>query len=140
VDPEEVYDSYIKGKYENNYTYLGVINESQKIKQLHNSLIFILPSYSEGFSMSVLEAMSTGTPVITCPVGAMLDIIEDGSNGILIEPGSHKELSLAILSLLADPDLRGKISKNSRSLAVEMFSKEVVSKKYVELFNEVLDT
>jgi len=139
-DPEEVYNAYIKGKFENNFTYLGVINETEKIAQFRKSLMFVLPSYSEGFSMSVLEAMSTGTPIIASPVGALSDIIENNSNGILIEPGNPKELGQAIILLLEDINLREKISKNSRSLVLEMFSKEIVSQKYVELFKKVLDT
>ncbi|MEO0224460.1 MAG: glycosyltransferase, partial [candidate division WOR-3 bacterium] len=63
-----------------------------KLKIYETCDIFVLPSYSEGFSMAVLEAMVSGLAVITTPVGANKDIINHLENGILINPGDKEML------------------------------------------------
>ncbi|MEO0197395.1 MAG: glycosyltransferase family 4 protein [candidate division WOR-3 bacterium] len=96
--------------------------------------IFVLPSYSEGFSMAILEAMVSGLAVITTPVGANKDIIKNFENGILIEPGNLTQLKNSIILLLKDKNLREKLSKNARNFAINNFHPEIVRKKLERIF------
>ena len=136
-DPQEVYDAYIRNKCDINYKYLGVLNERDKIKQIRSSTVFVLPSYSEGFSMAVLEAMSIGIPIVTCPVGALADIIHHNENGLLVNPGDYRALARAIISVLNDNILCREISLKCRKDVIEKFSIDVVAKRYIELFRKV---
>lgn len=136
-DPEEVYDTCIKGKYEVNYQYVGKLDEKQKLEWLKVAGVFILPSYSEGFSMSVLEAIAAGKPIITCPVGALKDVIVDHVNGILITPGDTNKLKESILELLRNNQLRESISKNNFELR-NTFSIQEIEKQYVKLFKNLI--
>ncbi|MGB0713551.1 MAG: glycosyltransferase family 4 protein, partial [Gammaproteobacteria bacterium] len=68
--------------------------------------IFVLPSYIEGLPMSMLEAMSWGLPVVVTRVGAIPEVVEDGVQGLLVEPGDVPGLRGALGRLLANPDER----------------------------------
>lgn len=70
--------------------------------------IFVLPSYTEGCPTALLEAMSSGKAIIASNIPSIRDILQDGSEAILINPYDVRELQRAILSLSYDSDLRAK--------------------------------
>ena len=76
--------------------------------------IFVLPSYNEGLPLSMLEAMAWELPVVVTPVGGIAEIVIDGENGLLVEPGNIEQLQEAIKSLIADEDLRSVIADKGR--------------------------
>jgi glycosyltransferase involved in cell wall biosynthesis len=77
--------------------------------------VFVLPSMSEGKPMVVLEAMATGIPVVGSRVGGIMDVIEDGNNGLLVEPKDVEGLSEAIIRILSDKKLRKRLSDGALS-------------------------
>lgn len=87
--------------------YAGWSSEMQSYLRVAD--IFVLPSYVEGMSNALLEAMSTGVPCIATCVGATPDIISDGVNGLIITPGDRMALIGAMEALAADGKLRDRI-------------------------------
>ncbi|WKN30485.1 glycosyltransferase family 4 protein [Porifericola rhodea] len=83
--------------------YIGFVEGEQKAKAIHKADIYVLPSYNEGLPISILEAMAYSKAVISTTVGGIPEIIEDGYNGSLIEPGNLEALKSALLQLLNDP-------------------------------------
>jgi len=67
--------------------------------------VFVLPSYAEGFPMSLIEAFSCAMPAIVTDVGGVSDSLRDGVNGFLIQPRSVESLVTAMGRYLADPSL-----------------------------------
>lgn len=83
--------------------------------------IMVMPSNKESFGVAALEACASGVPVIASNVGGIPEIIEDGRNGILIEPGDEKALTEAIVKLSGDPALRQQMGEAGRKIARERF-------------------
>jgi len=75
--------------------------------------VFVLPSLYETFGLAILEAMASGLPIVTTRTGGIPELVEDGSNGMLVSPRNHEALAEAIIKLLSDPDLSLDISKRN---------------------------
>ncbi len=91
----------------------GVLSKEEMRDMYRRSDIFLLPSFGEGFPNSMLEAMACGLPVIATRVGAVPEVIEDGKNGILIDPGDPGALTRALKRLLYDTELRKVLGDNN---------------------------
>lgn len=100
-------------KYYQQIIFSGVVEGKSKDELFKNSDIFILPSYSEGLPLSIIEAMSYGLPVITTAVGALPDYLKDGENCFFIQPGDYQKLSEKLISLIRDPLLRREMGRNN---------------------------
>ena len=83
---------------------------------------FILPSLTEGTPMALLEAMSSGVPVIASRVGGVPKIIVNGKNGLLVQPRDPKGLAQAIKELFQDYPLRKRMGENAASLIAEKYN------------------
>ncbi len=88
----------------------GWLSNHEKEKALASSDIFVLPSYAEGFPMSLIEAMFSGLPAICSDVGGVSDSLLDRINGILIPPRNSQELINAMEFYIRNP---GAIVKHS---------------------------
>ncbi|MGE5815416.1 MAG: glycosyltransferase [Acidobacteriota bacterium] len=84
--------------------------------------LFVLPSRSEAFPNSALEAMASGLPVIASAVGGLLDLIEDGRNGLLVPPREAAALATAIDRLVAQPTLAAAIGESARRHVRDRYS------------------
>lgn len=103
---------------------LGPVSPGEQLRAVYDGAgVFVLPSLSEGTPKVILEAMSRGIPVIATEVGGIPDMIEHEVNGLLVPPGNSEELALALRRVLADEDLRARLSlnglKTADSLTVE---------------------
>lgn len=83
--------------------YVGWVDAGHKKELLLNSHVYILPSYSEGLPISVLEAMSYGLPILSTPVGGIPEVVRNEVNGLLVEPGNLDQLAAAMLDLIDNP-------------------------------------
>jgi len=129
--PKEFNDTFLKSdilieQYLNscesyNSKYYGSVYGKIKEDLLINSDIFVLPSYSEGFSMAVLEAMNNSLPVITTNVGAMSEVVKDSYNGFIHPPGDQEKMFLQIEKMILDVPLRIKYGLNSYQLVRSKF-------------------
>lgn len=102
--------------------YTGAVGGSAFMRTLD---AFVLPSFAEGTSKSVIEAMSHSLPSITTTVGGLPDLITSES-GILIPPGDAKALADAMLRLAADQSLRDRMGRAARERYLALFSPDVV--------------
>jgi len=101
--------------------------------------LYVLPSLFEGLPATILEAMSCGTPVIVSRVGGIPEVIINGINGILINPGSSEQLREALEHLLSDSSYRNKISKFALDIVRKIFSWDNVANRYYELYKVLLN-
>jgi len=75
----------------------GRIGSEDVGKVLSHLDVFVLPSYSETLSLIILQAMSMGIPVIATGVGGIPDVMTDGINGLIVEPGNPFALAKVIM-------------------------------------------
>lgn len=88
----------------------GWVGPADRDRSLADSAIFVLPSYSEGLPMALLEAMANGVVPVTTPVGAIPEVVTDGVNGVLVKPGNPAQLAAALQDLLVDAELRDRLA------------------------------
>jgi glycosyltransferase involved in cell wall biosynthesis len=98
---------------------------------------FCLPSRSEGFPLSVVEAMLAGLPVVATRVGSVAEAVSDGRTGLLV-PKDDVESLVAALRRLTDPSCRQAFGSAGRAHAVEHFSVARMADAYRELYVRVL--
>ena len=101
-------------------TFPGWIDTEERDRLLAQGNVFVLPSYNEGLPLSMLEAMAWGLPVIVTPVGGISEIINDGENGLLVEPSNVEQLSAAMKSLIANEDLRVSLGAKGRKSVIPL--------------------
>ena len=111
-----------------NVHFLGWIDSKKKEELLITSDILILPSYNEGLPISILEAMSYGLPVIATNVGGIPRVLNDGKNGVLIEPGNIEQIKSAIELYIKNPELIQKHGKESLLMVEPYYPKNVFKK------------
>lgn len=108
----------------------------EKIKEeLRKADIFVLPSLNEGMSISLLEAVATGLPVIVTDVGGTKELVQQ--NGIVIEKGNIEKLREALLVYKNNKSLIEKHGKLSRKVAEKMSWTEI-AKQYIKIYEEVI--
>ena len=120
------------------YRNLGIIIGEKKMKYFHEADVFVMPSYSEGFSRALLEALSMGKAVVYTPVGAHREIMEDGVNGVEVLPGDVAGLAGAIVGLLKNPDKCMQIGKENSQYARTRFDINLIVNSLSEIFRKVV--
>jgi glycosyltransferase involved in cell wall biosynthesis len=102
---------------------------------LRETDIFVLPSYSEGLSNALMEAMASGCACITSEVGGNAFLIQNGVSGLLFPAGDRAALQAHLRRLLADPTKRQNMGRAAQQRIEAQFSWEVVGKQYDALFS-----
>jgi len=119
---------------ENEVIFTGRV-EPQKIHKYYQAAdIFVLPSYTEGLPVSVLEAMACGLPIVATDVGGIPEIITDGFNGFLIPPMNEKELCKKLRVLIADKIYREGFRQKSIEMIEDEFNFDKKLDKLIKLY------
>lgn len=121
-----------------NVQFLGQITGLSKLELFQKATIFLLPSYGENMPFALLEAMAVGLPVITTPVGAIPEIVKDGDNGFLIQPGDYETLAKRIDQLLSDHEMRTVMSKANIARIRQDFLPEVAMEHIDKIYRQLL--
>ena len=102
--------------------------------------LFVSPSRSEPFGLSIIEAMAAGVPVVASMSEGAREIIDDDQTGCLVPVGDVEALAKAIGELLSDPTGHVRLSENAELAVRERFSLERMVKATEQLYRDVLDT
>ncbi|MFF2287595.1 glycosyltransferase family 4 protein [Peribacillus butanolivorans] len=118
----------------------------EKMQNLYGaSDIVLIPSVhshgvEEATSISALEAMSSGSPVIASAVGGLKEILSDGEDGLLVEEKNIKALSQAISTLLSDPVRAAKLAEKARYKIENEYSHLAAAERFEKAYQEVLNS
>jgi glycosyltransferase involved in cell wall biosynthesis len=84
--------------------------------------VFVLPSGNEGTPVTAIEALATGCPVVATRVGGVPDVVREGEDGFLVEPGAVEEIADRLARLAADPGLRARMGAAGRARVLPRYS------------------
>jgi glycosyltransferase involved in cell wall biosynthesis len=100
--------------------------------------IFVLPSFLEGQPIAIIEAMASGLPVVGTSIGAVPDLIRDGVEGRIVEPGDDAALADALGEVIGDRATRRRMSRASRQRAELGHGLDRLSARLADLYRAVL--
>jgi glycosyltransferase involved in cell wall biosynthesis len=120
---------------ESNVKFIDTLPHEKVPELLHSADLFVRPSIAEGFGMSFIEAMASGVPVIACPIGGVVDFIENRQTGILVPPNDPQSLKRAMLNLLKDRKLYGRIRTKALQLVREKYSWDSIAARVNEVYH-----
>ncbi|MBI2453287.1 glycosyltransferase family 4 protein [Candidatus Peregrinibacteria bacterium] len=136
---EELKQMVKKYGLQNSVEFLGTLKSNQVPELLNRSHIFVRPSRFEGFGMSFIEAMACGVPVITCPVGGIVDFIKNDETGIFVPSDQPKSLSEAMEDLMKNEEKRKYLTKNAYELVKKKYCWDKIIEKVESLYYSIVD-
>ncbi len=114
------------------HTSLGS-NDPRLLNLYQRADIFVLPTRADCFSMAGVEALATGLPVVTCPVGGVAELLESGRQGFFVPPDDGRSLAEALLALIGNPARRRRMGDAARDLAVARYSAQTNTIRLLDL-------
>lgn len=122
-----------------NVVWINAMVPVDEVVQLYShAAVFACPSVYEPFGLINLEAMACETPVVASAVGGILEVVEDGKTGLLVEPGRPDALAAAIRRLLDDPALARDMGRAGRQRVEERFSWASVAERTEQVYREAI--
>ncbi|HEY4696061.1 MAG TPA: N-acetyl-alpha-D-glucosaminyl L-malate synthase BshA [Candidatus Hydromicrobium sp.] len=121
---------------EDKVLFLGI--QENIIPLLNTSDVYMLPSKSEGFGLSALEALSCGVPVIGTNVGGLKEVVEHGRSGFIFDPGDIDSMSEAVIKILGSKEIRLKMGIESRKRA-KLFDSKLIVPQYLKYYKKILN-
>ncbi len=118
--------------------HIGWVQGKDKNKYLSECGIMAVPSYFEGFGMTVIEGMYSGLVVVASEVGGIPDIVADGENGILIPSKDAQALKNAILRVMEEDDLAERLKVSGYKKVKENYASDVSVKRLVNIYNSLV--
>lgn len=122
---------------QNMVTFEGFVSGDKKIECLNWADVYILPSFNEGLPIGILEAMAYGHPIISTPVGGIPEVLKDGVNGVMVEPGNVGQIANAISTFVEHKELVKEYGKNSLVL-VKPYLPESVFATLSNMYNHLI--
>ncbi len=120
-------------KLEDNVKLLGYRNDLDEIYAITD--LFIFPSFREGLSVALMEAMASGLPCIVSDIRGNVDLIETQKGGFCVNPNSIDEFADSMNILINNKQLREKYS-NYNELKIEKFGKDIICEKMVDIYRK----
>ena len=100
--------------------------------------LFIFPTRADNLPLVLQESMACATPMVSFKIGGVPDLVRHNITGYLAQPEDVEDLCNGIITILANEELRHKMSENCRAIALAEYSLELQAKRYIELYEQVL--
>ena len=136
---KERYKAFINANsLENSIFLLGNIQNDEIVNYYNRSDIFVLPSLMEATSISCLEAMACGLPIIGTNVGGIPFLVKNNINGFIINPANEFEIARYLHILIHDIEMRKAFAKKSIEIVKENFTWDNIAQKTIDLYKSIL--
>jgi glycosyltransferase involved in cell wall biosynthesis len=124
-------------KLEERVHFPGILWGEELVHLYQGAEMFVFPSYYEGMSTSVIEAMSTGLPLVATRVKGIAEIVNEEWNGALVDAGDSEALADRVLDLMTSPSLRRRLGMRARQYAEQMHDWKMVSAQAEEIYTRI---
>ena len=121
-------------------TLRGYVDYEQAPEAYAGADIFVSPTYAEGFSNTILEAMACGLATISCRVVGVVDCLRDGENGLLVAPGDVPALAAGLRRLITEPVLRQRLADAALEECRRVYAWPVVAGQIMRVYAGLLGT
>ena len=122
-----------------NVRWIGEMVPVSEVVQLYShAAVFACPSVYEPFGLINLEAMGCETPVVASAVGGILEVVEDGKTGLLVEPAQPEALAAALGRVLGNPTLAREMGRAGRKRVEEKFSWASVAERTEQVYADAI--
>lgn len=119
--------------------YLGHLHDNISLVTLYSAVdVMVIPSLQENLSNAVIESLACATPVVGFNIGGNSDMIDHRKNGYLAKPFDSKDLAYGIEWILNNKNYN-QLCDNAREKVLEEFDSVVVARKYIKLYNDILE-
>ena len=122
---------------EENVKFLGTLDHHRLAKLYRSADVFTIASTSEVQSLTIIQAMACGLPVIGVNYNSIPELVRP-DNGLLFKPGDYKALADCMVKILSDADLKRKLGQGAVDFTPK-FSTENIAKEWVKLYGEVIE-
>jgi len=119
------------------YTLLGYLDYKDLPSLYARAYVYVMPTSWENLPFKLLEAMSSGVPVITTNVGGIPEVIKDGYNGLFTSRNPNA-VAKKVIQLLDDEQIAKKLGRNARKTILEKFTWEKTVKRTKEVYESIL--
>jgi glycosyltransferase involved in cell wall biosynthesis len=130
--------AFLQGPTKSNVIFKGHVDKDELYACLAHSAVAVFPSYAEAFALAPLEAMAFGTAVINSNLTSGPELIDDGVNGLLIDPDNVEQLASAIITLLNEPEKRLQLALAGNEKVKQCFDINIVAKQTLQFYQEIL--
>lgn len=119
---------------------MGYINDEKRMASIYSACdAFVIPSLQDNLPNTIVEAMTSGVPVIGFRVGGIPQMIQHLQNGYLAEPQNAADLENGLNWIFASAQRQAEASAKARSFAVNEYSEHNVAMRYIEIYNQLCD-
>ncbi|MCL1970092.1 MAG: glycosyltransferase family 4 protein [Candidatus Bathyarchaeota archaeon] len=122
-----------------NFTFMSGLTDDELAAMYGCSDVFVLPSIQEGQGIVLLEALSSGKPVVAFDIGGVNEVVINGETGLLARNRNSEELAEALLRLLGNFELRQRLGLAGRRVIEDNFTWDICARKMLKVYTEALE-
>lgn len=124
---------------ENSVTFMGHVENAELLRQMQLCNVLVLFSNEETLPTVIAQVMAVGKPVVASKVGGIPEMIEEGVNGFLVDPGDEHGLAERLIEVLNSPKLQLRMGCKSRELANLRYEPSIVARQTIEAYRRALN-
>ncbi|MFZ1983079.1 MAG: glycosyltransferase [Desulfatitalea sp.] len=119
--------------------WLGALSAPQIIAQLHDSALFLAPSFVESYCVALAEAMIVGVPSVVSYAGGLACLAEDNVSALYFPPGDEVMCAFQMARLLEDQELAARLSASARKMGLKRNDRQRVSADQLEIYRKIVE-
>jgi glycogen synthase len=118
-------------------TFAGAVSDEELFQHYADCDVFVAPSRYESFGLVLTEAMAFGKPVVGARAGGMREVVDEGTTGLLAEPGDAESLAVELRKLITEPELRARLGAAAREAFERQFARPITIERTAATFREI---